>query len=269
MKYLLNALRLRVSVDIPSPPVPSRPTLGPNIPRVLFPRSQQLWGDSPPSIMGARCRHLRLARGSADSVCLRIHHSLVYAPLRPHTRPRTLTTPLHATTLHFTPTCSPPTPLHPIVISILAINSLSQARYWASSRQLLRTERPSTSPHALTKYTKEPWLYPSPPLTKERASVGCAQAPHRLSSCWCPFSIHSSNGLGCIVQVQMYFDVMFVTHKSMMAIPALIVTTGGTLPYPMLRVQRKTRCTCCACCAKHVMMTNQQFPQIRYVTCAV
>ena len=40
------------------------------------------------------------------------------------------------------------------------------------------------SPHALAKYTKEPWLYPSPPLTKERSSVGRAQAPHRLASCW-------------------------------------------------------------------------------------
>jgi len=91
---------VRESVDIPSPPVPSPPTLGPNIPRVLFPRSRPLWGDSSPSIKGARRRHLRLARGSADSVCLCIHHSLVHAPLRSHTRPRTLTTPLYATTLH-------------------------------------------------------------------------------------------------------------------------------------------------------------------------
>jgi len=29
--------------------------------------------------------------------------------------------------------------------------------------------RDSTSTHALAKYTKEPWLYPSPPLTKERS----------------------------------------------------------------------------------------------------
>jgi len=190
---------VRVSVDIPSPPVPSPPTLGPNIPRVLFPRSRPLWGDSSPSIKGARRRHLRLARGSADSVCLCIHHSLVHAPLRSHTRPRTLTTPLYATTLHST--CSPLTPLHPIAISILAINSLSRVRYWASSRQPLRTERPSTSLHALAKYTKEPWLYPPLPLTEERSSVGHAQVPHRLASSWCPFLIHSSNGLGCIVQM--------------------------------------------------------------------
>ena len=73
---------------------------------------------------------------------------------------------------HFTPTSSPPTPLHPIAIFTLAINNLSRARDWASPRQPLRTERPSTSPHALAEYTKEPWLYSPPPLTKERSSVG-------------------------------------------------------------------------------------------------
>ena len=92
---------------------------------------------------------------------------------------------------HFTPTSYPPTLLHPIAIYNLAINCLSQARRWASSQQPLRTERPSTSPHALAKHTKEPWLYPPPRLTKERSSVGRAQAPHRLAPRWCPFSMHS------------------------------------------------------------------------------
>ena len=55
--------------------------------------------------------------------------------------------------------------------------------------------------HPLAKYTKEPWMYPPPPLTKERSSVGRAQALHRLASRWCPFSIHSLNGLGHIVQI--------------------------------------------------------------------
>ena len=55
-------------------------------------------------------------------------------------------------TSHFTPTCSPPTPLHPTAISVLAINSLFQARRWASSQQPLRIERPptSTQPASLT-----------------------------------------------------------------------------------------------------------------------
>jgi len=55
----------------------------------------------PPSIiMGSRRRNLRLARGSAESVCLRDHGYLHHAPPRPHTRPHTLTTFFHATTLH-------------------------------------------------------------------------------------------------------------------------------------------------------------------------
>jgi len=41
---------------------------------------------------------------------------------------------------HFTPTSSPPTPLHLVVISTLVINSPFRARYWASPRQPLRIE---------------------------------------------------------------------------------------------------------------------------------
>ena len=89
----------------------------------------------------------------------------------------------------------PPTPLHPIAISVLAINSVSRARYWASSRQPLSIERPPTSTqptpltpantqpsHPLAKYTKEPWLCPPVPLTKERSSVGRAQVGVSLVS---------------------------------------------------------------------------------------
>ena len=66
-------------------------------------------------------------------------------------------------TSHFTPT-----------ISILAISCLSGTCRWASPRQPLRTELPSTFTHTLAKYTKEPWLYPPPPHTKERSCVGRA-----------------------------------------------------------------------------------------------
>ena len=82
------------------------------------------------------------------------------------------------------------------------------------SQPSVRTELPSTSIqptpltpantqplHTLARYTKEPWLYPPPALTKERSSVGRAQAPHSLASHWCPLSIYSSNGLGCIVEI--------------------------------------------------------------------
>jgi len=41
------------------------------------------WGGLPPSIMGARPRNLRLARGSADSGCLRAHRYLHHAPPTP------------------------------------------------------------------------------------------------------------------------------------------------------------------------------------------
>ena len=59
------------------------------------------WVGIPPSIiMGARRQNLRLARGSAESVCLRAHCYLHHTPPRPHSRPRTLTTPLYATALH-------------------------------------------------------------------------------------------------------------------------------------------------------------------------
>ena len=92
-------------------PIPFPPTLGPNIPHILFPRSRPLVGDSPPSRMGAQQRHLQLASGSAASSCLRTHRYLLHVPPRPHTRPRTCTTPLHATTLHSHPlTANTPAP---------------------------------------------------------------------------------------------------------------------------------------------------------------
>jgi len=163
------------------------------------PRSRPLGVHSSPSTMGARRLHLRLAPGSADSVCLRVRRYLHNAPPRPHTRPRTLITPLHATTLHShllpTNTSAPHSHLYfgyklPVRFARFAHLGLSQPS--------VRTELPSTSTHALAKYTKEPRLYPPPPLTKERSSVRRAQAPHRLVSRWCPVLIHSSNRLHCL-----------------------------------------------------------------------
>jgi len=60
----------------------------------------------PPSIMGARRSHLRMARGNADSVWLRAHCYLLHAPQRPHTYSDAHTSPLHVTTLHHTLTPS-------------------------------------------------------------------------------------------------------------------------------------------------------------------
>jgi len=85
-----------------------------------FPLSQAIGGGLSPSIMGAWRRNLRLARGSANSVCLLLRHYLQYAP--PKIQPPTHTTPLLAP--HFPPTSLPTTQLHLIAISVLAINSL-------------------------------------------------------------------------------------------------------------------------------------------------
>jgi len=62
-------------------------------------------------------------------------------------------------------------------------------------RIALGTEYVARKPDPLAKYTKQLWLYPPLPLTKERWSVGRAP-PHKLASRWCPFLIYSSNGLG-------------------------------------------------------------------------
>ena len=97
------------------------------------------WGGTSPLV--ARRRHLRLARGSADSFCLRAHPYMYHVPPRPHTRPRTHTLP--SMQPHFNATSSPPTPLHLIAIFILAMNSLSLACRWASFQQPLRMDRPS------------------------------------------------------------------------------------------------------------------------------
>jgi len=123
----------------------------------------------PPSIMGARRRPLRLAHGSADSVPLRAHRCLQHAPPKPHTRPRT--SQHHCTQPHSTPTSSPPTFLHPIAISILAVNSLSRARCWASSQKLLRIERHPTSTQLtpLTPQTPNPHT----PWQSIHKSLGC------------------------------------------------------------------------------------------------
>ena len=83
-------------------PIPSTTTLGQNIPRVLFPSSRQLGGDSLPRSAGAKLMIGARQRqcGSADFVCLRAHCYLHHGLPRSDHWPRTLTTPLHATTLH-------------------------------------------------------------------------------------------------------------------------------------------------------------------------
>jgi len=99
--YLLEIV-FRVILS-PSPPTPmtlqNYPLAYPLWP-VFSPQATTIGGGPPPWIMGARRRHLRLARGGADSVCLRARPYLHHASTRPRTRPPTHTTPLNVTTLH-------------------------------------------------------------------------------------------------------------------------------------------------------------------------
>jgi len=90
-----------------------------NHPSCPLPQFKTIWGGLPQLTMGARRRNLRLARGSADSVCPRTHRYLHHAPPRPHTRPRTHTTPLHAITLHsHLPLYSHPPHTHTFITSV-------------------------------------------------------------------------------------------------------------------------------------------------------
>jgi len=170
------------------------PTLRPNIPRVLFPRG----GTFPPPlwVRGGDTYDWCAAVPTLFVFVLNATCSIVHRE-RPHTRPHTLTTPLHATTLHshLLPANTPAPhshlyfgyklPLWHVPLGLASVAAKDRAPLHIHSR--------------LGKYTKEPWLYPPPPLSKERSSVGRAQAPHRLASRCSPFSIHSSNCLCCIV----------------------------------------------------------------------
>ena len=63
--------------------IPSPTTLGPNIPCTLS-QATTIGGGLLSSMMGVQQQRLPLARGSADSVCLRVHRCLHHAPPRPH-----------------------------------------------------------------------------------------------------------------------------------------------------------------------------------------
>jgi len=130
-RHLCTCLSLLLRLYSTNPP----PHTLPYYPRTKHPRAPcpvsqatTLGRGLPPPIMGARRQNLRLARGSADSFFLRAHRYLHHGPPILHTWPRTLTTPLHATTLHLLPAHNP----HLVAISILAINCLSGTCRWAS-----------------------------------------------------------------------------------------------------------------------------------------
>jgi len=51
---------------------------------------------------------------------------------------------------------------------------MSQVYFSDATQPTPLTSANTQPPHALAKYTKEPWLYPSSPLNKERSFVGRA-----------------------------------------------------------------------------------------------
>jgi len=179
-------------------------TLGPNIPRVFFPRP--LGGDPPASITGARRRNLRLARGSADSFFLRADRYLHHGPPRPHTWPRTHTTPLHATTLHSHLLPAHTAPLHshlyfgyeqPVWHVPLGLTSVaakdSATLHIHSTHSINSRKHPTPTPLGKV-YTRALVVPPSSPHQRTfvcGASIGTVQVGVS--------SIHSSNSLCCIV----------------------------------------------------------------------
>ena len=155
--------------------------------------SLETWIGMIPCGMMRRRGNLPLARGSADSFALRANHYLHHGPPRPHTRPRTHTTPLHTTTLHShllpAHTAAPRShlcfgckqPAWGVPLGLASVFAKDSATLHIHPNHSNNTHKRPT-PHPLAKYTKEPWLYPLPPLNKERSSVGRAKAPHKLAS---------------------------------------------------------------------------------------
>jgi len=150
-------------------PIPYPTTLGPNIPRVLFPRPQPLGTDPPPRswARGGDPYDWRTAAPTLFHFVLTAACSMLRQNLTPGLAP----SQHPCTQPHSTPTSSPPTFLHPIAISILAVNSLSRARCWASSQKLLRIERHPTSTQLtpLTPQTPNPHT----PWQSIHKSLGC------------------------------------------------------------------------------------------------
>jgi len=146
------------------PPIPFHTTLGPNIPHVLFPSSRPLGGGLPSSERDDKTYDRRRKALTLFVFVLITKHGLP----RSHTWPRTLTTPLHDS--HLLPAHTPAPCSH----FYFGYKNACPRAHLGLSQPSLRTARPPTNPHALAKYTKEPWLYPPLPLTKEPSFVGRA-----------------------------------------------------------------------------------------------
>jgi len=130
----------------------------------------------------------------------------------------------------FTPTSSPPTPLHLVAISILAIHSLSGAYRWASPQCSLRTAATLHIPHT-------PWQS----IQKSRGCTPLLPSPksvrlwgvHRHHTGWrlvgVHFSIHSSKSLGCIVSM---YVCLVLEHVGCMHTPRRYHMSAPSLHWP-------------------------------------
>ena len=151
METFVYLLILDLVVILSPIPLPTScpTTLRPNITRVLSPSSRPLGGRLPPSERGRKTYDWRAAAPMRQHrFCLSPCSSLPNHGLpRSHTWSRTLTTPLHTTTLHSH--LLPPTSLHLIAISILAIKlpvrhvPLGLASVAAKDRATLHTHHSS------------------------------------------------------------------------------------------------------------------------------
>ena len=139
-----------------------------------YPRTQQPLGPLQATTIGRGLpppmrRNLRFARGIADSFRLRAHRYLHQAPPRPHIQPHTLTTPLHATTLHshllqaHTPAphsyfCFGYNQPVPGALLVLVSAAAKDRATPHIHKPIPLTPANTQPPHPLAKYTKEPWL---------------------------------------------------------------------------------------------------------------
>jgi len=140
---------------------------------------------------------------------------------------------------------------------------------------------------------------PPSPLTKERSSVGCAQAPHRLASRWCPFfnPLFKWSQLHCLdICLTWYLWHVKVWWQ---CLHRQSTPRYATIPGPILFKRSRLYClhvcwrvvcdiykfddgthlqglnttqvrhhthsdllTCCVCFVKHMMMMRQYFPRL-------
>jgi len=171
-------------------------------------------GGHPPSIiMGARRRNLRLARGSADSGCLRTHLCLYHALPRPHPAshphntlacnysslpPLSVLPPPHTHTFQHIIFCKYIGPR--LCVRFFVKGARSMGLLHIHTTHFINTRKHPT-PKRLDKVYKGVLVVPLFSPQQRLFVCGVCIDTAQVASRWCPFSTHSSNGLGCIVSI--------------------------------------------------------------------